>query len=155
MPRSSILCSICGNPRSLLEATCPYCDSQDTPLIESGALGFYTINLELHMPTVDEALDRFDDELRKIKNSGFRAIKVIHGHGSSGIGGKIRREFRNAMDHNRWGHLIRDVYHGEDLIPNHEGMSDLKKYHPSIAKKLTKDMLGNSGISLLILEKSN
>lgn len=107
------------------------------------------------MPTVDEALDRFDDELRKIQHTGFRAIKVIHGHGSSGIGGKIRKEFRQAMDHNRWGHLIREVYYGEELIPNHEGLIELKKSHPTIAKLLTKDMMGNSGITLLVLEKLN
>ena len=149
-----ILCSMCGNPRGLLVKTCQYCDNTEAPVITSGKLTPYTINLEFNMPTVDEALDRFDDHLRVILSAGFKVVKVIHGHGSSGVGGKIRRSIRDAMEHNRWGHIIREVYHGEELVQGRDGLSQLQKNHPRLSKELSRDVFGNSGITLLIMEKS-
>ena len=154
MNKAAISCSTCGNPRNLLAHSCQFCGETEKPVISGGKLTPYSINLELNMPTVDEALDRFDDELRVVTKAGFKLIKVIHGHGSSGVGGKIRRAFRDAMEHNRWGHLIKDVYFGEDLLPGREGLADLNKNHPRLHRELSKDFFGNPGITLLILEKS-
>ena len=147
------LCQTCGNPRHLLKNECSFCGDKSTPSTSSGRPFIFTINLESEMPTVDEALDRFDDELRRVLHAGFKVIKVIHGHGSSGVGGKIRRAFREAMEHNRWGHLIREVYYGEELIPNKLGLIELNKNHPALKKQLSKDVFGNSGITLLIMER--
>lgn len=158
MPNSrnaTIVCSTCGNPRHLLSSECRFCGDQSSPEISAGRPLTYTINLEQQMPTVDEALDRFDDELRKVMHAGFKMIKVIHGHGSSGIGGNIRRAFRDAMEHNRWGHLIREVYYGEELSFGRDGLIELQKNHPSIKKQLSRDIFGNAGITLLIMEKIN
>lgn len=53
--------------------------------------------IDLHHMTVDEALKFFilccQDEWRK----GRRAIKVIHGYGSSGSRGKIKESIRNFV----------------------------------------------------------
>ena len=155
MNKPSISCPTCGNPRNLLAYQCQYCGDSESPIISAGKLTPYVINLELDMPTVDEALDRFDDELRIVMKAGFKLVKVIHGHGSSGVGGKIRRAFREAMEHNRWGHLIRDVYYGEELLAGREGLTDLNKYHPRLQKELSKDFFGNAGITLLVMEKLN
>lgn len=154
MLRPNILCAVCGNPRGLLALSCRFCESEEVPIIAAGQLTPYTINIEMNMPTVDEALDRFDDELRRIMGAGFRVIKVIHGHGSSGVGGKIRRAFRDAVEYNRWGHMIQDAYYGEELLPGRDDFQDLQKYHPSLIKKLSKDFFGNAGITLLLLEKN-
>ena len=143
---------MCGNPRGLLTNACQYCNNTDAPIITSGKLSPYTINLELNMPTVDEALDRFDDQLRVVIEAGFKVVKVIHGHGSSGVGGKIRRSFREAMEHNRWGHLIREIYHGEELVHGREGFAHLQKNYSRLIKELSRDVFGNSGITLLIME---
>jgi hypothetical protein len=151
--RANILCPTCGNPRHLLNNECRFCGDQSSPEVTSSRPLTYTINLEHQMPTVDEALDRFDDELRKVMHAGFKVIKVIHGHGSSGVGGNIRRAFRDAMEHNRWGHFIREVYYGEELSHNKEGLSDLQKNHPSLKKQLSRDVFGNAGITLLIMER--
>jgi hypothetical protein len=154
MNKATIICSTCGNPRNLLANECKFCGETDKPIIGAGKLSPYKINLENNMPTVDEALDRFDDELRIVINAGFKLVEVIHGHGSSGVGGKIRRAFREAMEHNRWGHLIKDVYYGEDLVPGREGLIDLNKYHPRLQKELNKTIFGNAGVTLLVMERS-
>jgi hypothetical protein len=49
-----------------------------------------TVNLELGMPTVHEALIRLSAELDIARRDGSRMLKLIHGYGSTGRGGEIR-----------------------------------------------------------------
>jgi hypothetical protein len=48
-----------------------------------------TINLELDLPTLDEARRKVIAELRAAKREGVRVLKVIHGYGSTGKGGRL------------------------------------------------------------------
>lgn len=48
------------------------------------------LNLELGWPTVDEALRRLAAELDAARHMKRPVVKLIHGYGSSGKGGKIR-----------------------------------------------------------------
>ena len=58
------------------------------------------INLEDEKPTVKQAMDRLELELRLAKKQNVCVLKIIHGFGSTGNGGKIRvalrRNIRNA-----------------------------------------------------------
>jgi len=58
---------------------------------------YKVINLEEGMPTSDKAIRRLIFELNTAKKFGYTAIKLIHGFGSSGTGGKIRIEVRNYL----------------------------------------------------------
>ncbi|KUK88837.1 MAG: hypothetical protein XE04_1932 [Marinimicrobia bacterium 46_43] len=42
------------------------------------------------MPTVEEAMIRLERELNFAKSAGVLLIRIIHGYGSSGVGGDIR-----------------------------------------------------------------
>jgi hypothetical protein len=106
------------------------------------------------MPLVEEAFERLHQHLEKLRGKGLRAIKVIHGHGSSGRGGNIRHEFRQAMEHGLWGEAIIEVYFGETLSPHLPQYQDLLKTYPALKNSITKDMQGNPGITLLILDKN-
>ena len=55
------------------------------------------INLEIGRPAVAQALERMRMELRLSKKRGYTAVKLIHGFGSSGIGGKIRTAVRRSL----------------------------------------------------------
>ncbi len=56
------------------------------------------VNLEAGMPQVDMAIRRLTYELHRAKDSGSTAVlKIIHGYGSSGTGGRIRVEARNYL----------------------------------------------------------
>ena len=55
------------------------------------------VNLELGMPTVDQALVRLTMELQTTRRLRVRVLKVIHGYGSSGKGGKIRTALRRQL----------------------------------------------------------
>lgn len=56
-----------------------------------------TINIELEMPTVDEARRRLIEELKRAKAEGYYVIKLIHGYGSTGAGGALRHSLRSSL----------------------------------------------------------
>ena len=56
------------------------------------------INLEAGMPLVADALRRLTFEVHHSKSLGYTAMKLIHGYGSSGKGGKIRIAARERLD---------------------------------------------------------
>ncbi len=49
-----------------------------------------TVNLKSDMPSVNEALLRLDHELALARQENAKLLKVIHGYGSTGVGGEIR-----------------------------------------------------------------
>ena len=55
------------------------------------------INLEIGRPAAAQALERMRMELRLSKKRGYTAVKLIHGFGSSGTGGKIRTAVRREL----------------------------------------------------------
>ena len=60
-------------------------------------MSFATINLEAGFPTVDDARRRLVSEMQSAKARGVRVIKVIHGWGSSGEGGKLGPAIRKSL----------------------------------------------------------
>src|SRR5512140_476676 len=50
------------------------------------------IDLEDGMPKVEEARLRMQRELQVARQQGYAAVKLIHGYGSSGVGGSLRIE---------------------------------------------------------------
>lgn len=51
-----------------------------------------TLNLEAGFPSVDDAQRRLLAEMQSARQDGLRVLKVIHGWGSSGEGGKLGPE---------------------------------------------------------------
>ncbi len=88
------ICSTCGTEILEDESKCRYCDSYQQPGRSSQRTGgekIKTINLKKGMPFVDEALDTLSLELDLARSQGVRVLRVIHGYGSSGTGGKIKQ----------------------------------------------------------------
>jgi hypothetical protein len=56
-----------------------------------------TLNLETDFPTVEEARQVLKTELEKCRSRKVTAIKVIHGYGSSGVGGGLRQGIRKSL----------------------------------------------------------
>jgi hypothetical protein len=56
------------------------------------------IEIDLHEMTVTEALDYFIGTYNSNKG---QSLKIIHGYGSTGVGGKIRSAVRNFIESNR------------------------------------------------------
>ena len=74
---------------------------------------FREINLELGRPYADEAMKRLVLELKRSDKMGVTVLKVIHGYGSSGTGGKIRTETRRYLDQCHKNRQIKNYITGE------------------------------------------
>ena len=73
------------------------------------------VDLERGMPTVRAALQRLTLELRRSRGLGCAAVKLIHGYGSSGKGGRIRVEARACLIRMKERGELRDVIPGEEF----------------------------------------
>ncbi len=73
------------------------------------------INIKEDMPTASDAIKRVTFNLRNSKALGYTAIKIIHGYGSSGKGGKIRTETRRYLQQQKETRLIKDYIIGENF----------------------------------------
>lgn len=61
------------------------------------AQSFRIINLEDGHPTVEQATKRLLLELQLARSQKVKVLKIIHGFGSSGKGGKIRPATRSRL----------------------------------------------------------
>lgn len=76
-----------------------------------------SINLEAGMPIVEEAIRRMNMGIQEYCCSGVRVVKLIHGYGSTGKGGKIRTGVRNELAGMKRRKQIREFIAGEDFGP--------------------------------------
>lgn len=65
------------------------------------------------MPTVDQALKQLGFQIQHTRKMGCTAMKIIHGYGSSGTGGKIRTASRKYLTQMKSAGEIRDFIQGE------------------------------------------
>ncbi|NLV49894.1 MAG: Smr/MutS family protein [Clostridiales bacterium] len=73
------------------------------------------VNVKYDMPTSDTAIKRVTFGLRTAEAMGAGALKIIHGYGSTGKGGKIRLEVRRYLDSQKKQGKIRGYICGEDF----------------------------------------
>lgn len=71
------------------------------------------VNLELGKPTVDQAMKRLTLEVGRTRGMGCTVLKIIHGYGSSGTGGKIRTASRKYLTQLKSRGEIQDYIPGE------------------------------------------
>ena len=74
-----------------------------------------TINLEEGRPTADVALRRLSAELVRVKAQRAKAVKLIHGYGSSGVGGVLRVEIRKELERMKKRGVIKLYVPGENF----------------------------------------
>lgn len=73
------------------------------------------VNIKYDMPTASEAVKRVTYNIRNGRSFGCGAIKIIHGYGSGGTGGKIRTEVRRYLAEQKRKGFIRDLIPGESF----------------------------------------
>ena len=108
------------------------------------------INLEENRPTVDEMNRRLLLELRNAKSTRMQILKLIHGYGSSGVGGKLRGAVRVTLEHAKKRGEIRDFVQGEEFRISNEFTWALLKLYPDL--KQDRDLgRENRGITMVQL----
>lgn len=82
-------CEQCGNPIPAQAFTCRFCGiSQSLENFPKTRERVIRSNLEAGLPTVAQALERFERDLREARACGAKLVRIIHGYGSSGRGEK-------------------------------------------------------------------
>lgn len=79
------------------------------------AEAYRKINLEDDQPTVSQAMARLDYEVITAKRQGVKVMKIIHGFGSTGNGGKIRIAARKQLNGLQQRGFIKYYIMGEQL----------------------------------------
>ena len=109
-----------------------------------------TINLEDGMPTVEQAQRRLTGELGRARGSGAKAVKLIHGYGSTGVGGKLRIGIRQFLGTKKRQNTIRLFVSGEDWDIFHADSRQLLEQCPELSRD--RDLgRGNPGITIVLL----
>ncbi|MBU6468575.1 MAG: Smr/MutS family protein [Betaproteobacteria bacterium] len=138
-------CPQCGNLRGLFPDYCEFCGSLETPFAQTS---YIKVDLEKGMPTVEEAISYFQQYLFRSEELGVRALLVLHGYGSSGEGGRIRRRFRELLESNEWANRIDEFVYGETA----HHLKSLK-LSATLKKELEKERFSsNPGCTLLLLK---
>lgn len=110
------------------------------------------INLEIGHPAVAQALERMRMELRMSKKRGYTAVKLIHGFGSSGSGGKIRTAVRRELAAMQRRGEIGDVIFGEKLTIFSQETQELLRRCPSFRRDPDLERY-NNGITVVVIKK--
>ena len=79
------------------------------------------VNIKEDLPTAGDAVRRVTFHIRSGKELGAGAVKIIHGYGSTGTGGKIRSKTRQYLADQKKSGRIRDFITGEEFSIFHEG----------------------------------
>lgn len=76
-----------------------------------------TVNIKADMPSADGAWKHLHATLQGARVRGVRFLKVVHGYGSSGVGGAIRRKVRSGARKLVGAGGLKGVVFGEDWGP--------------------------------------
>jgi len=91
-----------------------------------------TFNVEASFPVLEDARKLVIEEIRKARREGVRALKVIHGYGSSGRGGTLCVGLRKSFRLRRREGGIRDFIPGEDFTIFNETTLSLLEAVPEL-----------------------
>ncbi len=109
------------------------------------------VNLEEDRPTVNRMRLQLDRALALARSEGIAVLKLIHGYGSSGVGGTLRLAVRSSLLRYKDSGLIRDFIDGEDFRISNETTWALLKRAPEM--KQDRDLgRGNKGITIVVMQ---
>lgn len=145
-------CETCGNEIPDSEFQCRFCGSHQrlTRTQARSANNVRTVNIEANRPSVDEALERLESELARARQSSVRIIRLIHGWGSSGTGGKLREACRTYLQSKLGARQIKGVVPGDDYSRATVGGRRLMEKCPSLRASERSDAQ-NPGITFIEL----
>lgn len=146
-----MICPVCGNEIEFGHRTCPFCGHSclgGRP--KATGILHRRINLERGKPLVQQALDRLESELATSRSLGCKILTLIHGYGSSGIGGAIKEAVLRQLHFLQHQGRIRDVIPGECFEGRSGRGRQLVRQYPFLAEHRDLNR-ANPGITLIIL----
>ncbi len=144
------ICAVCGNDIDRPLLCCPYCGSR----LESGqgkkAFSHRVVNLEQGHPLLEVALKRMRHAIADSAKNGVSALTMIHGYGSSGRGGVIRRECRKELDFMAAKGEISGYLAGEEFYRHYPAAKGWLRRYPKLAENSHLNRK-NPGVTLVFL----
>jgi Smr domain len=108
------------------------------------------INLEEGFPTRDQAYQKLEAALARARKDGIAVLKVIHGYGSTGVGGVLRFAIRSFLRQRKEKGEIAAFVNGESWSSFDARSKALFAKAPELL--LDSDVGGgNKGITLVLL----
>ncbi|MEG1779110.1 MAG: hypothetical protein RR263_03330 [Oscillospiraceae bacterium] len=108
------------------------------------------INIKEGMPVVAQARARLSQGLRIAKAGREKTVKIIHGYGSKGKGGSIKRDTLLFLEEKKREGFIKDYCKGEEFTPCFESGRRVTEQCPSLRKD--RDFgRQNDGITIVIV----
>jgi DNA-nicking Smr family endonuclease len=108
------------------------------------------IDLEDGMPTVPQARTRLIAELQIARRAGVAIVKIIHGYGSSGVGGDLRIALQATLRQMADRGEIHTCIFGENWRRGDADAWALVKRFPDLKSDSDFDKR-NNGITLVVL----
>ena len=147
-----MICPVCGNELEIGARHCPFCGGECTTgegQVVTGML-HRQINLERGKPTVQQAMDRLHSELLTSRSLGCKVLTLIHGYGSSGVGGAIKEAVLRQLHF--WEHQgqIKQVIPGEQFEGRSGRGRQLLRQYPFLGEHRDLNR-ANPGITVVIL----
>jgi hypothetical protein len=109
-----------------------------------------TVNLEHGMPSVAQAQARLTSELHVARQGRVTVLKIIHGYGSSGVGGDLRIALQSTLRQMQQSGQIRDCIFGENWRKSDDRAWELLKRFPEL-KDDSDFGRQNRGITIVVL----
>lgn len=107
-------------------------------------------NVKQNYPTVAEAIALIEIEIEKCKKEGIKILKIIHGYGSSGVGGNIFVNLKQKLKFWKKTGLIKDYLFGDQWNSYNKKAMQIKFDFPSLP--LDNDFNHpNMGMTILVL----
>ncbi len=118
-------------------------------MLYNRGMNYRVVNLKIGSPPVDVAIGQLEIEIRMCMREGVKCLKVIHGYGSHGVGGEIKKALGFWLVRAKRRGVIRDFVKGEHWVASDKA----DKF-----KKVCPQLLGdpelyhsNSGVTIILL----
>ena len=109
-----------------------------------------TVIVKEGMPSVEQARARLHSEIQAAQQSGAKVLKIVHGYGSTGVGGDLRIALQATLRQMVTKREIRECIYGENWRTSDERTWELLKRMPEL--KGDSDLgKGNKGITIVLL----
>jgi hypothetical protein len=107
--------------------------------------------VEAGLPTLDEARRLVIEEIKRAKREGAKVLKVIHGYGSSGTGGRLCVGLRKSFGLRKKEGVIKGFIAGEDFSIFNEPTLTLLEMVPELRGDPDLDAI-NEGVTIVWLK---
>lgn len=108
------------------------------------------IDIKSEMQTCLMALAELENEIDACKLGGFTVLKVVHGYGSHGVGGAIKKAVHQRLNEMKKQGIISDFVPCEKWTPNNPLRKKAIEYSSDLLADSDLRML-NSGVTIVLI----